>query len=205
MGWTFYNKPKGIKAVDSILSGCGAKWIADHYVASSATREAVFIVAKFHDPDSKVYVPDADGMIRAILVYAIRSVPKDFYNFGYKDMEESMGPYGCPCPASIIEQASPLRPKSEIDTTKDYSSLKSAHEYREASLQYKAAKAKKRGLKPGQKVKLAEPLSFAGQMLDEFTVVRVRTRKGMTTAFSASNGMLCAIRAASLADATITG
>lgn len=202
MGWTYYHKPKGIKAVDSILSGCGAKWIADHYVASSATREAVFIVAKFHEPDSKVYVPDADGMVRVILVYKINMRPKDVYNFGYKDMTETCGPYGCYAPASIIEQASPLQDK--IGPEPQYSSLRSAREYREASLRFKAVKAKKRGLKPGQKVKLASPLSFAGQMLDEFTVVRVNTRRGVRTCFSASNGMLCAIRAASLADAVIT-
>ena len=74
MGWTFYHKPKGIKAVDSIKSGCGAEWLEEHFVAASATREAVFIVAKFHEPESKVYAPDADGMIRALLVFKIKSV-----------------------------------------------------------------------------------------------------------------------------------
>lgn len=205
MGWTFYYKPKGLKALDSIKDGCGAEWLAKHFVVGSATREAVHIVAKFHDPDSKVYVPDADGTVRAILVYAIRSVPKDHYNFGYKDMEESMGPYGCECAPSIIAAASPLRDKSEIGDV-EYSSLKSAHEYRERSVKVWAAKSKKRTLKVGAKVKLATPLSFGGQMLDEFVVerCRVRGRKGMSTVFrSAKTGMLCGIRAADIGNATV--
>ena len=45
----------------------------------------------------------------ALLVYAIKSVPKDHYNFGYKDMEEGMGPYGCEAPLSIIAQCSELQ------------------------------------------------------------------------------------------------
>ena len=92
-------------------------------MASSATREAVFIVGQFHDPESKVYVPDADGMIRALLVYKIKSVPKATnYNFGYKDMEEGMGPYGCPAPMSIIAQCSELQ--DPIGPLPEYSSLK---------------------------------------------------------------------------------
>lgn len=207
MGWTFYYKPKGVKAVDSIKNGCGAEWLEKHFVAASATREAVFIVAKFHEPESDVYEPDADGTVRVILVYKIKSVPNasDGYNFGYKDMSETMGPYGCPAPASIIALASPLRDK--IGPEPEYSSLRSARAYREGSLQYKAVKAVKRSLKIGQRVKLPKPLSFSGIELDEFTVTkcRVRGRKGMSTVFrSVKNGGLYALRAADLAEAIIS-
>jgi hypothetical protein len=203
MGWTFFHKPKGIKAVDAIKSGCGAEWLAKHVVASSATREAVFLVARFHEPDSKVYVPDADGMIRALLVYKIRSVPKDHYNFGYKDMEETMGPYGCEAPLSIVAQCSELQ--DPIGPLPEYSSLKSARNYRAQSARAAAQKALKRSLKPGAKVKLAKPMSFGGIEQQRFTVeiCRVRGRKGKSTVFRAENGMLCGISARHLEGATV--
>ena len=202
MGWTFYHKPKGVKAVDSIIAGCGPEF-AQRIVASSATREAVFLVAQFHEPDSKIYVPDADGMIRALLVYAIKSVPKDAYNFGYKDMEESMGPYGCPAPMSIIAQCSELQ--DPIGPLPQWSSLKSARDYRAGSAARAARMKLKRGLKPGNKVVLPAPLSFGGIDCQRFTVevCRVRGRKGMSTVFRAENGMLCSVSARNLEGAVI--
>jgi hypothetical protein len=207
MGWIFYHKPKGIKAIESIKNRCGPEWIEKHFVTASATLNAVHIVAKFHEPDSKVYVPDADGMVRAILVYSIKSVPNasDGYNFGYKDMEEGMGPYGCECAPSIIAAASPLQ--DPIGPLPEYSSLKSARQYRERSLAMSKAKAAKRALKVGAKVKLAKPISFGGNPLDEFIVdrCRVRGRKGLSTVFrSVKTGGLYGLRANDLVEAVIS-
>jgi hypothetical protein len=205
MGWTFFHKPRGLKAIDAIKRECGENWWAEHVVAASATFEAVHIVSKRHAPESDVYVPDADGMIREIGVFKIQNVPKarDGYNFGYKDMSESMGPYGCECAPSIIEAASPLKPLPAV--VPDYSSLKSAHEYRARSLTKAKAKAAKRALKVGAKLKLAQPLSFGGVMLDEFVVerCRVRGRKGISTVFrSTVTGSLCNLSAMNLIGAT---
>jgi hypothetical protein len=206
MGWTYYHKPKGIKAIDSIKDNAlGREWCEKRFVAASASLGAVFIVGKYHDPESKIYVPDADGMVCAILVFKIQSVPKDHYNFGYKDMEESMGPYGCPCPPSIIAAASELR--DTIGPEPAYSGLRSARAYRADSLAASKAKAAKRGLKVGAKVKLPKPLSFSGIELDEFIVdrCRVRGRKGLSTVFrSVKNGGLYGLRANDLVDAIIS-
>lgn len=201
MGWLFYNKPKGIKAVDSIIDHCGEEF-KKKIVASSATRNAVFLVAEFHEPESDVYVPDANGNIRVLLVYAIKSVPKDYYNFGYKDMEETMGPYGCPAPLSIIEKCSDLKP---LIGDPEYSSLKSAITYRAESARHAAQKARKRSLKPGNKVILPEPRFFGGISCQRFTVevCRVRGRKGKSTVFRAENGMLCGLNAQQLEGAVV--
>ena len=203
MGWTFFHKAKGIKAVDAIKREMGAEWIEKRFVAASATREAVFIVAQFHEPESKVYVPDADGMIRALLVFAIKSVPKDAYNFGYKDMEEGMGPYGCPAPMSIIAQCSELQ--DPIGPLPEYCSLKSARGYREGSAAHAARIKLKRGLKPGNKVTLPAPLMFGNIACQRFTVeiCRVRGRKGKSTVFRAENGMLCGVSARNLEGAVV--
>lgn len=200
MGWTYFHKPKGVKAIDTIKRELGPEY-ENKIVAASATLGAVHVVAKFHEPNSDVYVPDADGMVRAIIVFKINNVPKakDGYNFGYKDMSETMGPYGCECAPSIIAAASPLKPKPDV--WPEYSSLKSAYEYRERSLAMAKAKAAKRALKVGTKIKLAAPLSFGGVKLDEFVVerCRVRGRKGKSTVFrSTVTGGLYGLRASDL-------
>jgi hypothetical protein len=207
MGWLYFHKPKGKKAIETIKEGCGTEWLEKHFVTASATFEAVHIVAKFHDPDNKVYVPDADGMVRTILVYAIRNIPnaKDGHNFGYKDMSETMGPYGWFCVPSIIAAASPLR--DPIGPEPEYSSLKSARAWREASLAASKAKAAKRSLKVGAKIKLPKPLSFGGIELDEFVVnrCRVKGRKGKSTVFwSPKTGGLYGLRASDLMNAEIS-
>jgi hypothetical protein len=203
VGWTYFYKPKGVKAVDAIKNEMGAEWLAKRFVAATATREAVFIVAQFNEPDSKVYVPDADGNIRALLVFKINVRPKDQYNFGYKDMEEGMGPYGCPAPMSIIAQCSELQ--DPIGPQPEWSSLTSARNYREGSAKAAANKALKRKLKPGNKVTLAEPGNWGGVKCQRFTVevCRLRGRKGMSTVFRAENGMLCGVSARLLEGATV--
>jgi len=200
MGWTYFRKPEGMKTVDVIKRELGSEY-ENKIVAASATLGAVHVVAKFHEPNSDVYVPDADGMVRAIIVFKINNVPKakDGYNFGYKDMSETMGPYGCECAPSIIAAASELR--DPIGPQPQYSSLKSAREYRERSLALAKAKAAKRALKVGTKIKLAAPLSFGGVKLDEFVVerCRVRGRKGQSTVFrSTVTGGLYGLRASDL-------
>jgi hypothetical protein len=203
MGWLYFHKPKGVKAIDAIKRSNGAEWWDKHVVAASATFEAVHLVVKYHKPDSDIYVPDADGMIRGIAVLKINNRPKDEHNFGYKDMDEAMGPYGCECTPSIIAAASPLRPLPEV--LPEYSGLKSAHEYRARSLAKSKAKAAKRSLKVGAKLKLAKPLSFGGIELDEFVVerCRVRGRKGMSTVFrSVKTGGLYSLSAMDLIGAT---
>jgi hypothetical protein len=202
MGWLTYHKPVGVKAVDSIKDHVGAEWWAKHVVASSATREAVFLVVRRHEPDSTIYVPDADGYTRGLAVFKIGVWPKSEYNFGYKDMTESMGPCGCEAPVSILDQCSPLR-EGETPTE---SSLAYARSYRERSRALAAAKAFKRGLKPGKVVTLREALSFGGVSCQRFTVerCRVRGRRGISTVFRATDtGALCSIRAADLRGATV--
>jgi hypothetical protein len=206
MGWTFYHKPTGISAVDSIKREFGADWCEKHVVASTATWEAVFLVVKRHDPESKIYIPDADGTVRELGVIKIKNSPRarDGYNFGYKDMSEAMGPVGCEAPLSILAKCSPLRdlPADPGDT-----SLLWVHKYRARCAVKAAAKAVKRGLKPGAIVTLAEPLSFGGEMLRTFTVERAKVRgrrAGLSTVFrSTTTGLLCGISAGNLVGATI--
>lgn len=199
MGTITYHKPKGVKAVDAIKAELGAEWCEKHLVAMTATREAVFFVGKHHDPESDVYIPDADGNVKALHIYKLVSRPKDHFNFGYKDMSETSGPYGCEAPLSILAQCSELRdPLGAPD-----GSLKWAAEYRERSKQMAEVKALKRGLKIGDVVELKEPLKFGEIERQRFVVTRCRTRKGMQTVFRAEDGTLCAISARYLVGAKV--
>ena len=207
MGWTFYHKPVGVSAVESIKQNCfGAEWAAKHVVAMTATWGAVFAVIEREDMGTDVYVPDADGKTRGLAVLMIRNVPRarDGYNFGYKDMTETMGPVGCEAPLSILAKCSPLK---ELTPDTPDGSLRWAHNYRARCKQAAEAKAIKRSLKPGCVVTLAEPLKFGDQSVQTFTVVRckVRGRKAaLTTVFQAHpSGMLCNVSPRNLVGATV--
>lgn len=156
MGWTFQHKPVGQSAIAAIKESYGAEWWAEKVVASSATWSAVFLVVKVHEPDSTVYVPNADGFTYQLAVFAIRNTPKarDGFNFGYKDMTETMGPYGCEAPLSILAKCSELKP---LIGDPEYSSLKSATEYRARCARKAAAKAAKRSLRSRVVPKIIPP------------------------------------------------
>lgn len=205
MGWTFYQKPHGVSAVESIKKELGAAWVAKHVVAMTATWNAVFAVVERDDIGTDVYVPDADGKTRGLAVFMIRNNPRacDGYNFGYKDMTETMGPVGCEAPLSILAKCSPLQPL--MPDTPD-GSLRWAHNYRDRCKRMAEAKAIKRSLKAGSVVTLAAPLNFGGQMIQTFTVERCRVRgrkAAQTTVFRAPNGMLCNISPRDLVGATV--
>ena len=155
MGWTYWHKPDTQSVLDAIREHYGAAWWDARVVATATTREALFPVLRVLEPDSATHVPDPDGHIRLIGVFLYKRA-RDYYNFGVKDITETMGPYGCHCPPSIIAKASPLRPLTDAEP--EYSSLRSAHQYRAASLAAaeKAREARKRqdALKAGDKLDL---------------------------------------------------
>src|SRR3546814_6819551 len=83
---------------------------------------------------------------------------KDGYIFGYKDMDETMGPCEADCPARILDLLTP--------TDKEY-----AREWRArccANLERRA-----RQLADGDRIRLPEPMTFSdGSVLQEFIVAR---------------------------------
>jgi hypothetical protein len=162
MGWTYIQKDFGRKALAVIEAEYGASTI----VAKSATREAVFLVIK-RPADAyaaSIYEVDADGTYRGIAVIAIKSTPKakDGYNFGWKDMSESEGPYGCPAPKSIIAAASKLKPLPAGIPDNEFNALRSATNYRLGSIASADLKAKKRGLRNGDTIVLAKKIKYVG-------------------------------------------
>lgn len=85
--------------------------------------------------------------------------PRDRYNFGYKDVDESMGPYAYDCPLRMLEGLS--EPCSEASA-----------KWRELVRLYHAERANRPKLEFGDVLKFESPLSFGRFQADTFRKVR---------------------------------
>ncbi len=120
------------------------------------------------------------------------------HGFGYKDMDESMGPYECACPDRIMRLLSPLADIPNPSYAADWRARVAAHRHAAAAL-----RAKRKSLQPGSIVTLPQPVGFRdGTTADAF---RVRGFRGTTPIFEPLDrpGLSCRLRAASLAAADI--
>lgn len=143
MGWTFAHREKG--------EATNAEWFArefpsGEFLATATVGGTFYAAARTKAEPDKVFA----------LVILTRWVPKDQYNFGYKDMDETMGPNEAKAPAKILDLLSP--------TDSEYA-IKWRARCRK-NLERKAAAAK---VKKGVTVKFAAPIKFTnGDEIDEF-------------------------------------
>lgn len=121
MGWTFYHATHYNGHGIDRKAECDAYFIEGlnegHYkIEKSAMVGSVYYAAvrtllKYVGKDEKgesIYEPLSDSeqeVWGAIFLTSVNS--KDYYNFGYKNMSEDMGPYECDCPNSILKLLSP--------------------------------------------------------------------------------------------------
>lgn len=107
--------------------------------------------------------------------------PRDYWNFGYKDMDESMGPVYYNCPARILDLLT--EPVNET-----------AREWRQRCRERLKRKERARQLRPGVVVRFRAPLHFTdGRVADTFKVVEV-VRRGRRRLLFESGGWLYQIR-----------
>jgi len=113
MGWTYTHKDAGVSVKDffsnefnSTSEGGGKITVLD---CASYLTEAYLAVESL--------VP---GETRAIFGIAclIHYARNDYYNFGYKDMEESMGPFLYSCPERILKLLTPTTYRYAIEWRK---------------------------------------------------------------------------------------
>lgn len=157
MGWTFFHKPAGVPVAEVLAKEFSGE--QGKVVASSAKLNAVYMA----------YKTRAGHTIA--LVCAIRYAPKDpqGYNFGYKDMEESMGPYYYDCPAKILNMLSPV----DIAYAGSPQSAQSAARWRQACWDRLGHKAPKMAI--GRMVRFANPIRFTTG--ETFTEMRVSSTR----------------------------
>lgn len=94
MGWSFEHRDKGMTNVAFFADKMG-----DRYeIVDGATVAGTFYAATRNRET---------GLVDCFVALT-RWVPNDWFNFGYKDMSESMGPSEARCPARILDLLSPI-------------------------------------------------------------------------------------------------
>ena len=93
MGWTVYKATHYTKkgTVDRKAECDKYRWGDEYELLKSAMVGATYYAAVRYKTTGQVFA--------AVFLTTIR---KDFYNFGYKDMDETMGPGEAKCPANIL-------------------------------------------------------------------------------------------------------
>lgn len=151
MGWLFYHREKGESNLDHFRRefGCGDRLI------DGATKNGVFYGALRTDKTT------SGKEEVAALIVLIRWVPKDYYNFGYKDMDESMGVGEYGCPERILALLSPVHDIYTGD------SAQWASDWRQGCYDNLAKAKESRKVKPGMTVRFKQAVKFRnGESLD---------------------------------------
>lgn len=156
MGWIFTHKPQKMTVREFFEKEFNYEKDNGRYgrvIDCAAYLNVAYLayeIGKVGDPDSK-------EIIAIICLLSYR--PKDYYNFGYKDIGESMGPYYYDCPERILKLLTPTS-----DPT--------ANEWRqECWRRVRARKARPR-LRKGMVIKFEKKIIFQnGVQEDTFRVL----------------------------------
>jgi hypothetical protein len=122
-------------------------------------------------------VPDPDGAVRYIGVILTKrdSQSRDGYDFGYKDIDESMGPNKCDCPLRILRSASPYKPDA-----KGY-----GPQWREKCFAHHKSKVTWKMPKVGTVFRTSQPVAFSnGVVSSEFQVIEIVRRGKAAKAYT---------------------
>jgi hypothetical protein len=194
MGWTFMPS-HGRDAVEIIRAQL--EWendtftdkVIDHAVVGTTVYLLVGRTPKGVWKPSATYVNDVDSSLRWIAVVLTRKA-RDAYDFGYKELEQSMGPVEAGCPKRIIAAASPLRhPDPAVEG--NY-----AARWRQKCLDQATARTRRKAeLVHGVTIRLSCILDFTdGYKGDRFIVEIVKRHGRNCICFRAPNGGLYRIR-----------
>lgn len=118
MGWTSYNAPTTYnpktrkwvvdrKAECDKLFNCDmVKGLGKYEVLKSRMVGSTYYAAVKVTTYATEINPEKVQVIAAVVLTAVDS--KSYYNFSYKDMDETVGPYKYDCPKSILDLLTPI-------------------------------------------------------------------------------------------------
>lgn len=149
MGWTYTSRARGTSNRDWFQSQFGDNC----RILDAATVRGTFYAACMN--------PAKPGTVFAIICLT-RWVPKDRYNFGYKDMDEDMGPCEDYAPARILDQL----------TATDSENAQDWRERCRRNLQLPR-------IRPGDVIRLDRPAHFGERQFSEFRKVEYRGRRNV--------------------------
>lgn len=101
MGWTYMSKPESVK-----------DWFRGEYGGeNSLWKHEVLDVAivnmnELYAAVKRTHKESGESCVWAA-VFILNFRPSDYHNFGYKDMDESMGPYNTNCHERILDLLTP--------------------------------------------------------------------------------------------------
>lgn len=175
MGWTFTYKDASEKTADFLLREVFS-WNSipaekrPHVVANSGNVFAVRYPAALlaDDPTAfKEYEREADGSVVA-LTAVLTDRNKGEYNFGYKVIDETAGPYK-KCPARLLKFVTPLKDNGS-------QSYKWAHDFRFPKVPVNWPPMP--DIKDDDTIRLPSPVKIGGKEYDTFTALTMRYRMG---------------------------
>jgi len=151
----FERKTKHKREISSLHDACarcaGGGWGFSH--TGELSKEQ--IEARFRE--------HTESAIRTVFaLVCLLAYKRDHFNFGYKDMDECMGPFECDCPARILDLLT--------DTDYEY-----AKKWREKCRENLARGRRIQQLQPGAVIELATELRFTdGRRLKRLVLVSQR-------------------------------
>lgn len=166
MGWlTDIDLPHGssVKSeIDKLLT-----WQPpDRSFDQRVLRSALVAMCEYYAAVERRFPDGRRSVWAAVFLVRIQSGPFGT-SWGYKDMEESMGPYVHRCPLAILDLLT--EPLNEH-----------AADWRRHCRTYHGKRARITSLKPGMRIKLASPMRFTdGAEIDSFEIVRSHTGRGI--------------------------
>jgi hypothetical protein len=175
MGWLYMKSLKGHSGPRQYLDAQFTYERPD--LISKVLRSALVGMRVYYAAVEQVRVATGQREVWAVICL-VRYNPRDpeGYIFGYKDMEESMGPYESDCPAPILDLLTP--------TDREYAVQWRAR-CRENTVA-RRTRASKPNPRAGQVIVFDEPLSFAdGRSFQQLEVI-ANPRSHRTVLFRAS-------------------
>lgn len=149
MGWTYSHREKGMTTEEYMQ-----REYSSIKILESRMKNGVLYAAACN--------PQVDPEEVFALVI-LTDWASGYYNFGYKDMDETCGPCEDDCPAKILDMLTPTEHEFALA-------------WRERCRAKIAKLASKPKVKPGDKVKFAETIEFrSGAVLDTFKFLKGNT------------------------------
>lgn len=158
MGWMFVRKPKG----ESLLEFFRNEFDTKSPAPGGPVGRVLDCAANLHE----AYIayeqtwPDGRREVRAI-VCELMYRPNDHCNFGYKDVDEEMGPIHANCPERILRLLTPTENEN-------------ARQWRQECWENLRVRRTRPVLRKGMVIRFAEPIQFTTGRQSEFRVVNPR-------------------------------
>ena len=177
MGWSYMHRARGLTDREFFQGEFGKT-----FVATGSKNGTFYAAIEVDAATAPGLVPNANGKAVIAIVVLMKRTRGEF-NFGYKDMDEFMGPVVAECPAKVLDVLSPIKPEACFTKSKGntWNGLRWAAEWRAACRAGIAKRVNRLKLKEGMRVRLPNPVRFSNGLTPDVFYV---TKRGKQFVFS---------------------